>query len=59
MSEGGGGGGGGWRAAGWLGPPVILLLLFCFGSLVILDVVCLSLSLLLLYINTKIGKNRC
>ena len=33
--------------------------LFCFGLLVILDVVCLYLSLFLLYINIKIGKNRC
>ena len=33
--------------------------LFCFGSLVILDVVCRYLSLFLLYINIKIGKNRC
>ena len=42
-------------------PPAILLLavprrLFCFGSLVILDVVCRYLSLFLLYINIKIGK---
>ena len=29
-----------------------------FGSLVILDVVCHFLSLFLLHINTKIGKNR-
>ena len=45
-------------------PPVILLLavprrLFCFGSLVVLDVVFRYLSLFLLYINTKVGKNRC
>ena len=47
-------------------PPhqVILLLavskrLFCFCSLVILDVVCRYLSLFLLYININIGKNRC
>ena len=45
-------------------PPVILLLavprrLFCFGSLVVLDVVFRSLSLFLVYINIKIGKNRC
>ena len=45
-------------------PPAILLLavtrrLFCFGSLVILDVVCRYLSLFLLYINIEIGKNRC
>ena len=45
-------------------PPAILLQavsrrLFCFGSLVILDVVCRYLSLFLLYINIKIGKNRC
>ena len=31
--------------------------LFCFGSIVILDVMCCYLSLYLLYIN--IGKNRC
>ena len=54
----------GWSTAGWLKPPVILLLavpgrLFCFGSLVVLDVVLRYLSLFLLYINTKIGKNRC
>ena len=30
-----------------------------FGSLVILDVVCRYLSLSLLYINIKIGTNRC
>ena len=45
-------------------PPAILLLavprrLFCFGSLVILEVVCRYLSLFVLYINIKIGKNRC
>ena len=43
-------------------PPVILLLtdrLFFFGSLVVLDVVFRYLSLFLLYINIKIGKNRC
>ena len=39
-------------------PPVILLLviprrLFCFGSLVVLDVVICYLSLFLLYINIK------
>ena len=33
--------------------------LFCFGSLVVLDMVFRYLSLFLLYINTKIGKNRC
>ena len=33
--------------------------LFCFGSLVVLDVVFRYLSLFLLYINIKIGKNRC
>ena len=43
---------------------VILLLavprrLFCFGSLVVLDVFFRYLSLFLLYINIKIGKNRC
>ena len=32
--------------------------LFCFGSLMILDVVCRCLSLFLLYINIKIDKNR-
>ena len=32
--------------------------LFCFGSLVILDMVCRYLSLFLLYINIKIDKNR-
>ena len=42
-------------------PPVILLLafprrLFCFGSLVVLDVVFRCLSLFSLYINIKIGK---
>ena len=45
-------------------PSVILLLavprrLSCFGSLVILDVVGCYLSLFLLYINNKLGKNRC
>ena len=30
--------------------------LFCFGSLVILDVVCRYLSLFVLYINIEIGK---
>ena len=44
-------------------PPVILLLavprrLFCFGSLVVLDVVFRYLSLFLLYINIKIGKKK-
>ena len=44
--------------------PVMLLLavprrLFCFGSLLVLDVVFRYLSLCLLYINTKIGENRC
>ena len=44
-------------------PPVILLLavakrLFCFGSLVVLDVVFRYLSLSLLYINTQIGPGR-
>ena len=33
--------------------------LFCFGSLVILDVACCYLSLFSLYINIKIGKNIC
>ena len=33
--------------------------LFCFGSMVILDVACRYLSLFLLYINIKIVKNRC
>ena len=32
--------------------------IFCFGSLVVLDVVFRYLSLFLLYINIKIGKNR-
>ena len=45
-------------------PSVILLLavpmrLFCFGSLVILDVACCYLWLFTLYINIKIGKNSC
>ena len=45
-------------------PPVILLLavprrLFCFGSFVVLVVVFRYLSLCLLYINTKIGTNKC
>ena len=45
-------------------PLVILLLavprrLFCFGSLVILDVVCRIYRFYLLYINIKIGKNSC
>ena len=45
-------------------PSVILLLavprrLFCFGSLVVLDVVFRYLSFFLLYINITIGKNRC
>ena len=43
---------------------IILLLavprqLFCFSSLVILDMVCRYLSLFMLYINIKIGRNRC
>ena len=33
--------------------------LFCFCSLVILDVVCRYLSLFLLYINIEIGENKC
>ena len=33
--------------------------LFCFGSSVILDVVCRYLSLFVLYINIEIGKKRC
>ena len=33
--------------------------LFCFGSLVILDVVRCYLWLFTLYINIKIGKNSC
>ena len=33
--------------------------LFCFGSLVILDVACCYLWLFSLYVNIKIGKNRC
>ena len=45
-------------------PLIILLLavprrLFCFGYLVILDVVCRYLSLFLLYIDIIIGNNRC
>ena len=45
-------------------PPVILLLvvptrLFCFGSLVILDVARCYLWLFTLYIKIKIGKNSC
>ena len=46
-------------------PPAVILLLavprrlFCFGSLVVLNVVFRYLSLLLLYININIGKNRC
>ena len=45
-------------------PPVISLLavpgrLFCFGSLVILEVACCDLWLFSLYINIKIGKNSC
>ena len=32
--------------------------LFCFGSLVVLDVVCRYISLFLLYINIKIGKKK-
>ena len=37
----------------------VLYEFFCFGSLVVLDVMSRYLSLFLLYINTKIGKNRC
>ena len=33
--------------------------LYCFGSLVVLDVVFRYLSLFLLYINIRIGRNRC
>ena len=33
--------------------------LFCFGSLLVSDVMFRYLSLCLLYINSKIGKNRC
>ena len=33
--------------------------LFCFGSLVILDVVCRDLSFFVLCINIEIGKNTC
>ena len=45
-------------------PPVISLLavprrFFCFGSLVILDVMCCYLWLFSLYINIKICKNSC
>ena len=44
--------------------PVILLLavprrLYCFGSMMILDVTCCYLWLFLLYISIKIGKNGC
>ena len=43
-------------------PPSLFLAiprrLFCFGSLVILDVMCRYLSLFLSYIKIKIGKNR-
>ena len=51
----GGAGGGGWSAAGWLRPPVVLLLavpgqLFCFGYLVVLDMVLSCLSLCFFYI---------
>ena len=50
-----------WSTANLLNPPAILLLavprrLFCFGSLVILDVVCRYLSLFVLYMNIEIGK---
>ena len=45
-------------------PPVIFIAarlrrLFCFGSLVILDVARCYLWLFTLYINIKIGKNSC
>ena len=45
-------------------PPVILLLavpgqLFCFGSLVVLDVLFLCLSLFLLCVDVEIDKNGC
>ena len=54
----------GWRPQTSSSPPVILLLavprrLFCFGSLVILDVARCYLWLFTLYINIKIGKNSC
>ena len=37
----------------------VLRRLFCFGSLVILDVACCYLWLFALYINVEIGKNSC
>ena len=43
----------------WLLLFAVLWRLFCFGSLVVLDVTFRYLSLFLLYINTKIDKNRC
>ena len=45
--------------AGFISLLAVPRRLFCFGSLVVLDVVLRYLSLCLLYINTKIGKNRC
>ena len=49
----------GWSIAIWFKPPSNLLLavptrLFCFGSLVVLDVVCRYLLLFVLYINIEI-----
>ena len=41
-----------------LDPDPVPRRLFCFGFLVILDVVCRCLSLFVLYINVEIGKNR-
>ena len=58
----------GWSTANKLKPPppppvnsllAVPMRLFCFGSLVVLDVVFRYLSLFLLYIDIKIGKNRC
>ena len=59
----GGAVGGGWSTASWLLPQAILLLavpgrLFCFGSLVILDVVCRYLSLVLC-LGIEVGKSGC
>ena len=65
--DGGGGGGGGGvyihRILCYFGLRISLLSvprrLFCFGSLVILDVACCYLWLYSLYINIKLGKNSC
>ena len=45
-----------WLSANGLSRLAVPRRLFCYGSLVILDVVC---SYLLLYINIEIGNNRC